>query len=59
MTFHKCSIYGKKHGESSIEEPTMEQEVATGRITKAPTPIPDAETAMPSKEVSELSNAVM
>ena len=45
MTFLKCSIRGVKHGESAVTEEPMEQEVATGRISKAPSPAPDTKPA--------------
>jgi hypothetical protein len=48
MTFLKCSIRGVKYGETAIDEAPMEQEVATGRISRGPSPAPDAlEDAQP------------
>ena len=38
MTFHKCSIRGEKYGEKSVEDPPMEQEVATGKISRPTSP---------------------
>ena len=41
MTFLKCSIRGKKHGEKAVDELPMEQVVATGQISRATTPQPE------------------
>lgn len=38
MTFHKCSIRGEKYGEKAVEDPPMEQEVATGKISRPTSP---------------------
>ena len=38
MTFLKCSIRGVKHGEIGTEDPLMEQEVVSGKITAAASP---------------------
>ena len=38
MTFLKCTIRGEKHGETFMEEPTMEQEVTTGKVSRATSP---------------------
>lgn len=40
MTFLKCTIRGEKHGETAFEELPMEQEVATGKISRATSPNP-------------------
>jgi phospholipid-translocating ATPase len=46
MTFLKCTIHGVKHGDTTMEEPPMEQEVTTGKISRGPSPAPDTEAAM-------------
>ena len=46
MSFLKCTIHGVKHGETTMEEPPMEQEVTTGKISRGPSPAPDTEAAM-------------
>ena len=60
MTFLKCSIHGVKHGETAMEEPPMEQEVTTGKISRGPSPAPpDTEAAMlgpEEKKVRRLCN---
>ena len=58
MTFLKCTIQGGKHGEITVDEVPMEQEVATGKISRGPSPAPGpglVETG--SRNVCEFSSA--
>ena len=57
MTFLKCTIQGRKHGEITVDEVPMEQEVATGKISRGPSPAPGAGVETGSRNVCEFSSA--